>query len=128
MPVDMLNVPEVALAATVIDAGTVNAGDALFVNVTTEPPAGAACDNVTVHTVLPLDDNDAAVQVSPVTAGAADDVKVAVPPLAESGRPSPTSEALTGFVTPTTALVAPLAGVTLTVATIPLAIVSVVDP
>jgi len=38
----MLNVPVVAFAATVTEAGTINTGDPLFANVTTEPPAGAA--------------------------------------------------------------------------------------
>ena len=43
-----LNVPVVAAAATVIDAGTVNVAF-VFVSVTLAPPAGAALVSVTVH-------------------------------------------------------------------------------
>src|SRR5579872_2005284 len=43
-----LNVAVVAAAATVTEAGTVNVV-LVFVSVTTAPPVGAACVNVTVH-------------------------------------------------------------------------------
>jgi len=65
----MLNVPVVAPAATVTDDGTVNTGDALFVNVTTAPPVSAAVDKVTVHVVLPFDVNVVKVQERPLIAG-----------------------------------------------------------
>jgi hypothetical protein len=58
-----LNVAVVAFAATVTDAGAVKAGDPLFPTVTTAPPAGAACDNVTVQVALPFEDIVDAVQV-----------------------------------------------------------------
>ena len=61
----------VAFAATVTDAGAVNAGDPLFPNVTTAPPAGAACDNVTVQVALPFEAIVDAVHVKPlIVAGA----------------------------------------------------------
>ena len=69
VPVEMLNVAVVAFAATVADAGTVSAGEALFVKVTTAPPVGAACASVTVHSALPFEDRAAAVQDIPLTVG-----------------------------------------------------------
>jgi hypothetical protein len=57
-----LNVTAVEFAGTVTDAGAVNAGDPLFPTVTTAPPAGAPCDNVTVHVALPFEDIVDAVQ------------------------------------------------------------------
>jgi hypothetical protein len=56
VPVVTLNVAVVAFATTVTDAGAVKAGDPLFPSVTTAPPTGAACDNVTVHVALPFED------------------------------------------------------------------------
>jgi hypothetical protein len=67
VPVVTLNVAVVAFAATVTDAGAVNAGDPLFPNVTTAPPAGATCDSVTVQVALPFESNVDAVQDSPLT-------------------------------------------------------------
>jgi hypothetical protein len=49
--VEILNVAELALAATVTEGGAVKADVALFVMLTTVPPTGAACDKVTVHDV-----------------------------------------------------------------------------
>jgi len=54
VPAVAVNVAAVELAATVTEAGTVNV--ALFDdNATLTPPAGAACDTVTVQFVLALD-------------------------------------------------------------------------
>jgi hypothetical protein len=64
VPVVTLNVTAVEFAGTVTDAGAVNAGAPLFVNVTTAPPAGAPCDNVTVHVALPFEDIVDAVHVN----------------------------------------------------------------
>jgi hypothetical protein len=47
-----LNAPEVAPAATVVDAGTLNRV-LLLDSVTVDPPAGAACDTVTVQVLTP---------------------------------------------------------------------------
>jgi len=46
--VDTVNVPIVAVAATVIDAGTVKVAS-VFVRLTLAPPAGAGCVRVTVQ-------------------------------------------------------------------------------
>jgi len=119
----MLNVAVVAFAATVTDAGTVNAGDALLVRVTTVPPTGAACETVTVHVALPFEPKVVAVQVNPRIVGATEAV-VTVPPVAESARACPANDALTGLPTPIAALVDPEARVTVTVATTPLGMVS----
>ena len=70
-PVVALNVAVVAFAATVTDVGAVNAGDPLFPNVTTTPPAGAVCESVTVHVALPFGDIVDAVHVKAfIVAGA----------------------------------------------------------
>jgi hypothetical protein len=61
----------VAFAATVTEAGAVNAGDPLFPTVTTAPPAGAPCDSVTVQVALPFESNVEAVQVKALIAAAA---------------------------------------------------------
>ena len=47
-----MNVAVVAAAATVTDAGTVNAEVALLESVTVVPPVGAALERVTVHVVV----------------------------------------------------------------------------
>ena len=47
-----MNVAVVAAAATVADAGTVNAEVALLESVTVVPPVGAALERVTVHVVV----------------------------------------------------------------------------
>jgi hypothetical protein len=47
-----VNVAVVAEAATVTEAGTVNADDRLLERVTVEPPEGAALERVTVQVVL----------------------------------------------------------------------------
>jgi hypothetical protein len=73
-----LNVAVVAFAATVTDAGAVNAGDPLFPNVTTAPPAGAPCERVTVHVALPFESNVDAVHVKLLIAAAACNVMVAL--------------------------------------------------
>ena len=65
VPVLTVNAAVVAFAATVTDAGAVNAGDPLLPNVTTAPPAGAPCDSVTVHDALPFELSEVAVHVSP---------------------------------------------------------------
>jgi len=63
-PVEMANVAVVEFAITGTDAVALNTGEALFVNATTAPPAGAAWDSVTVQLALPLEDSVATVQVS----------------------------------------------------------------
>ena len=125
VPAEILNVAEDAFAATVTDEGTVSVPDAVFPKVTTAPPVGADCDKVTVQLVLPFDDKVVVMHDTPVTVGRGWlDVIVAVPPLAVKGRALPAKEALTGFDTPMVA--EPEANPTVAVATIPLAIVSVV--
>ena len=74
----MLNVAVVAFAATVTDAGTVSAGDALLVRVTTAPPTGAALDKVAVHVALPFEDKVAGVHESALMVTGACKVTVAV--------------------------------------------------
>ena len=83
VPVEIVKVPLVAPAATVTDAGTVRVGEALFVRATTRPPAGAACEIVAVHVVLPFDVSDVCVHEKPaiVTWVCSDTVAVAVVPL-----------------------------------------------
>ena len=74
----MLKVAVVAFAATPTDAGTVSAGDALLVKVTTAPPTGAALDRVTVHVAVPFEERAAAVQESALMVTGACKVTVAV--------------------------------------------------
>ncbi len=57
----MLNVLLLAFAATVTDAGAVKAVDALLVSATTEPPAGAICESVSVQVVPLFDPNVVAI-------------------------------------------------------------------
>lgn len=126
VPAEMLNVAELAFAATVTDAGAVSVAEAVFPSVTTAPPVGAACDKVTVQLVLPFDNKVVVLHDKPVTVGRGCwlPVMVAVPPLAVNDRALAAKEALTGLDTPIEA--EPEANPTLTVATIPLPIVSVV--
>jgi hypothetical protein len=126
VPVVTVNVALVAFAVTVTDAGAVNAGDPLLPSVTTAPPAGAACDSVIVHDAVPFELSEVAVHVSPLMVGIV--VILAVPPLAESGSPSPATDALIGAPTLIAALLAPAANATDTVAITPFGIVSVVFP
>jgi hypothetical protein len=77
-PVVTLNVAVIAFAATVTDPGAVNAGDPVFPNVTTAPPAGAPCDNVTVHVALTFENNVDAVHVKVLIAAAVCNVMVAL--------------------------------------------------
>jgi len=118
----------VAPAATVTDAGTVNTGDALFVNVTTAPPMGAACEIVAVHCVLWLEESVVAVQLSPVIVGDDPPETLAVPPVAESVSADAAAEALMGLRTPIIALFTPEAKVRVTVATVPFGMRSRVLP
>jgi hypothetical protein len=127
-PVVTLKAAVVAFAATVTDAGAVNAGDPLFPNVTTAPPAGAACDNVTVQVALPFEAIVDAVHVKPLIVAGATEPAVTVPPVADSDRAVPANDALTGFPTPIVALFEPEARVTETVATTPFAMRSDVSP
>ena len=69
MLVDTLNVAVLAFAATVIEVGAVNAGDALFVRVTTVALV-TACDKVTVQVALPFELSVVAVQANIVINGA----------------------------------------------------------
>lgn len=57
VPVERLNVALLVFAGTVTDVGTVRAVGALLVSVTTEPPAGAICESVTVQVVPLFDPN-----------------------------------------------------------------------
>ena len=125
VPVEILKVAEDAFAATLTDEGAVSVADAVFPNVTTAPPVPAACDKVTVQLVLPFDDKVVVLHDKPVTVGRGwVVVMVAVPPLAVTGNEVPAKEALTALDTPMVAV--PDANPTDTVATIPLAMVSVV--
>ena len=54
LPVEMLNVAEIAFAGTVSDPGAVTTVAALLESVTTEPPEGATFDSVTVQVALPF--------------------------------------------------------------------------
>jgi len=51
VPVLIVNVAVVALAATVTDAGTVSTVALVSISVTLAPPTGAAFESVTVHVV-----------------------------------------------------------------------------
>jgi hypothetical protein len=74
-----VNVPVVAPAATVTNAGTVNA--VLFEEIaTTAPPAGAALESVTVQDDVPPDITDAGAHASVVTT-VGGCVTVIVPPV-----------------------------------------------
>jgi hypothetical protein len=128
VPVVTLKVAVVAFAATVTDAGAVNAGDPVFPNVTTAPPAGAPCDNVTVHVALPFEDIVDAVHVKVLIVAGAPEPPVTTPPVAVSDRALPESDALTGFPTPIDALLEPEARVTETFAITPLEMRSDVLP
>jgi ligand-binding SRPBCC domain-containing protein len=122
-----LKVAEEALAGTVTEVGEVNKRARLLESVTTEPPAGAALDRVTVQEELAFTPRMFAVQLSAARVGG-ELVRLAEPPVAERGRASPAREALTGLTTPIAAVVAPDASTTETVATTPLGMVSVVIP
>ena len=67
VPAVAVKVPVVAPAATVTDAGTVSA--ALFPDSVTAAPLAAACDSVTVHVVLPLEEIELGEHCSAVTVG-----------------------------------------------------------
>ena len=73
-----MNVAVVAFAATVTVAGAVRAPDALLVNVTTAPPAGAACASVTVQVALPFESSVDAVHVKALIVAAACNAMVAL--------------------------------------------------
>ena len=66
-----------APAATATVAGTVSAAE-LLESATATPPAGAAALTVTVHVLLPPDDNAVGVQLSAVTATGGARLSVAV--------------------------------------------------
>jgi hypothetical protein len=127
-PVVTLNAAVVAFAATVTDAGAVNAGDPPFPNVTTAPPAGAPCASATVQVALPFDDIVDAVHVNALIVAGATEPAVTAPPVAESDRAVPANDALTGFPTPIAAPLEPEASITETVATTPVEMRSGVSP
>jgi len=89
-------VPVVAPAATVTDAGTVNAPDALLVRPTSVPPVGADWEIVAVHCVLPFEESVVAAQLRAVMAGSGPE-RLAVPPVADSANDDAVAEALMGF-------------------------------
>jgi hypothetical protein len=66
VPAVAVNVPVVAPAATIIDAGTVNAV-LLSESVTVTPPEDAACASVTVQVEVPLEGTVAGEHCNPVT-------------------------------------------------------------
>jgi len=73
----MLNVPVDAPAFTVTEGGAASAGGALSVRFTTAPPACAAPESVTVHSVLWFEESVDNVQERAVTpAGASSDTVV----------------------------------------------------
>jgi hypothetical protein len=76
VPADALNVPFVAPAATVTDAGTVSCA-LLVLRFTVVPPDGAAADKVTVQVVFALDRRYVAVQFTADTTVAGSTVSVA---------------------------------------------------
>ena len=87
LPVDTLNVADVALAATVTEAGAVNVDDALFVRATTVAAAGAA-ESVTVQVVFAFGPSVLAVQprVVTVTGACSNTVADAVLPFSDPVR------------------------------------------
>jgi len=72
----MLNVPVVAPAITVTDAGAASTGDPLFVNATTVPPGNPGCERRTVHIVLWFDESVVNVQERDVAVGGGSSVTV----------------------------------------------------
>lgn len=66
VPAVAVNVPTMAPAATVTEAGTVKFA-LLLVSVTTSPPAGAVAESVTVQVDVPLLDRIAGVHASELT-------------------------------------------------------------
>jgi hypothetical protein len=69
-PAAALKVAVVAPAVTVTDAGTLSRA-LLLPSVTVEPPAAAACVNVTVQVLAPLCPNMAGLHVRPDTSAGA---------------------------------------------------------
>lgn len=67
LPVEIVKLAVVALAATATDAGTIKVGEAELESGTTNPPAGAAFDNVSVQVVLPFELKAATVHPNAVT-------------------------------------------------------------
>jgi hypothetical protein len=65
LPVETLKVTLLVLTATITEAGAVSTDDALLDSVTTDPPAGAAVDNVIVQLVLLFAAKVAEVQLKP---------------------------------------------------------------
>jgi hypothetical protein len=122
-----VNVAVVAAAATVTDAGTVTAEVALLERATAAPPAGAACERVTVQVVVADGANVVLVQrrevgVTGVVAPSA------VPPDPVIASAAPAREAPNAPETPTVAEVAVDARVVATVATMPSAMTLVFIP
>jgi hypothetical protein len=121
VPVDAVNVPEMALAATVTEAGTVSAV-VLAASCTAIPALGAACDRVTVQLVLAFDTSAPGLQTKEVTVTGLVEGAPTVPPLAEMLTGSPPADEATGSATPMAPVVGFALSVTVTTATTPLAI------
>ncbi|HUI58056.1 MAG TPA: hypothetical protein VLY04_23945 [Bryobacteraceae bacterium] len=117
VPVVALKVAEVAPAATVTDAGTVNAV-LLLDNATALPPAGAAWFSVTVQVLEALGPTLAGLHAKPVTC-TGDAPPVTVPPVADIVIPVPEGDDPILPLAPIAVLVAPVAIVRLTTATVP---------
>jgi len=127
LPVLTPKVVDVAFAGMVAEAGTVKLAAVLAESVTVVPPATAAPEMVTWQVAEADEPKELGVQLSAVTVRGGE-VKPAVPPVAERGRAFPAREALTGLLTPIATVVSPGARANETVATTPLAMVSLVDP
>jgi len=121
VPAVALNVAEVAPAATVTDAGTVNVV-LLLVSVTALPPAGAAWFRVTVQVLEALGPRLAGLHATLDTCNGTAP-PVTVPPVAETVIPAPDGDDPILPLTPMAVLVAPAAIVRLITATVPFGII-----
>jgi len=120
-PVVPVNVAEFIPAATVTDAGIVNA---VLVSdrAMTAPPAGAAALRVTLHAVLLELPNVEGLQANPLTMGKGGG-PVTVLPVADKVRLIPPLETARALVMPIDVVLTPGAKVKLITATVPFAIV-----
>jgi hypothetical protein len=120
LPIEAVNVPEVAPAVTVTEEGTVRAAFALVSDMVA-PPAGAALDRLAVHVVLLLEVNVPLAHARLLNTGVGL-TTVTVPPVALVASPSPARDADRGSITPMYAADAFPPTVTATVARTPFAI------
>jgi hypothetical protein len=121
-----VKLPTVAPAATIKDAGAVSA--ALLVEIATAvPPAGAACDMVTVQVVLLPDVTEVGVQLRAETVGGTETAIVPPVPVTPSATPAPDVASALLIGSDTTARLVVLSQ-TETVATTPLGMLLVFIP